>query len=289
MAENIVPIPLPHQEREQVLSPAHFLHALSERGWTVTHRRPTYTDPEVFRQQWLVCPNGASYPERTFYRAFGSTYFRKLLRYALSHVPCTRDVLEQVCPQQSVFSSSLTFLQDQEWFHFRGRWLEQGPYQAQISNIGRTLEWYVAEWFRLTFSASHLASVHHGVQLAELPLPGDLDVIALLNDELLVMVECKSASEVDEAHCILFLQRVQAFHPDIAILLIDTPAAFAQARIAAFNRALKHLGYSALVGGKGLYWGPMSTYVVNVETSLAVSLRDVLRFHQQRAVSHTPI
>ena len=212
MTENIVPIPIPHQDREQILSPDRFLHALSERGWTVTHRCPAYTDPEVFRQQWLVCPNDARYPERAFYQLFGSTAFRKLLRYALSHVPCTRDVLEQICPQQSFLTSSLTFLQDQGWFHVNGYRIERGPYQAHISNIGRTLEWYVAEWFRLTLSISRLAEVHHGVQLAELPLPGDLDVVALLNDGLLVMVECKSSSEVDEAHCMHFLRRVQAFH-----------------------------------------------------------------------------
>lgn len=277
MVQENVPIPLPHELREQIVSPTIFEQQMTERGWTVTYVRKVYTDPEVFRQQWLVCPNGVGYPERTFYRAFGSTPFRKLFRYALSHVPCTRETLEQVCPQQALLASYLTFLQDQGWFSSHGHWFHRGSYQAQISNIGRTLEWYVAEWFRLTYSLSRLVSVYHGVQLAELPLPGDLDVVAILGDQLLTVVECKSASDVDEAHFSLFLQRVQALHPDIAILLIDTPAPFPPERIAAFNAALRHLGHTSLIGSRGFYRGVYGIHVVNVEHSIATSLNDVLR------------
>jgi hypothetical protein len=286
MVENGVPIPLLHEQREEVISPAIFEQEMAARGWTVTHVRKIYTDPEVFRQQWLVCPNGARYPERTFYRAFGSTPFRKLFRYALSHVPCSRETLEQICPQQTLITSSLTFLQNQEWFHWRGHWFHRGPYQAQILNIGRTLEWYVAEWFRLTQSSSRLVPVRHGVQLAELPVPGDLDVVAILDDHLLVIVECKSASDVDEAHFALFLQRVHAFHPDIAILLIDTPMSFSFERIMAFNAALSRLGQPPLAGNRGFYRGAKEIYVVNVEYSIATSLQDVLRYYQWHTQLH---
>lgn len=184
--QNNMSIPLPHEQRDSILSPVAFEHLLAERGWTITHVRQPYTDVEVFRQQWLVCPNGVSYPEGTFYRLFGSTPFRKLLRYALSHVPCTRDMLEQLGLQESVLTSFLTFLQDQGWLYINGRWFERGFYQTHITNIGKTLEWYVAEWFRLTMSTSRLAQVRHGVHLAELSIPGDLDVVAFLNAGLLV-------------------------------------------------------------------------------------------------------
>lgn len=277
MVQKGVPILLPHEQREQVVSPATFERQMAERGWTITHVRKVYTDPEVFRQQWLICPNGTGYPEHTFYRAFGSTPFRKLFRYALSHVPCTREMLEQLCPQQAPFASYLTFLQDQEWFSSHGPWLHRGSYQAHITNIGRTLEWYVAQWFRLTYSLSRLVPVYHGVHVAESPLPGDLDVVAILGDHLLTVVECKSASDVDEAHFSLFLQRVQALRPDIAILLIDTPASFPPERIAAFNAALHHLGLPSLTGKRGFYKGIYKIYIVNVEHSIATSLNDVLR------------
>jgi hypothetical protein len=285
MAQNSISLPVPHEQREQVLPPTAFERQMAERGWTVTHMRKACTDPEVFRQQWLVCPNGARYPERTFYRSFGSTPFRKLFRYALSHVPCTRDLLEQICPQEVLLTSSLTFLQDQEWFHFQGRWFHRGAYQANISNIGRTLEWYVAEWFRLTCSITRLVQVRHGVQLAELPLPGDLDVVALLENDLLVVIECKSRSDVDQAHFSFFLQRVEALHPDIAILLIDTPTPFSLERINTFNAALGHLGRTSLIGNRGFYRGAKGIYVVNVEHNIATSLQDVLRYHHRRMQS----
>ncbi len=148
-------------------------------------------------------------------------------------------------------------------------------------NIGRTLEWYVAEWFRLTYSIAHLVPVRHGVELAELPLPGDLDVVAFL-DESVVVVECKSSSEVDEGQVIRFLQRVQAFRPTLAILLIDTSGPFSQERIMTCNAALATVGYGPLTGNRGLYRGAMNIYIINVEHSIEISLRDVLSFHQIR-------
>ena len=278
--QNSVSIPLPHEQRDSILSLTPFEHLLAHQGWTLTHVRKPYTDPEVFRQQWLICLNGVSYPERTFYRLFGSTPFRKLFRYALSHVPCTRDTLEQLGLQEALLTSFLTFLQDQGWLHVNGCWFERGSYQRHIPNIGKTLEWYVAEWFRLTMSTSRLTQVRHGVQLAELPIPGDLDVVAFLNTGPLVIVECKSRSDVDEAHFSLFLQRVQSFHPDFALLLIDTSTPFAQIRIDTFNHALHYLGYPSLIGRGGFYRGPNNIFIVNVGTSIAVSLNDVLNYYQ---------
>lgn len=285
MAEKRIPLPVPHEQREQILPPGAFEQQMARRGWTVTQVRQAYMDPDVFRQQWLVCPHGARYPERSFYRFFGSTPTRKLFRYALAHVPCTRDALEKICPHEPLLTSSLTFLQDQEWFHIQDRRVERGAYQAHISNIGRTLEWYVAEWFRLTCSITRLVSVRHGVQFAEMPLPGDLDVVAILENDLLVVVECKSSNNVDQAHFSLFLQRVKALHPDIAILLIDTSAPFSPERIRAFNAALGHLGQTALIGNGGFYLGTQGIYVVTVEHSIATSLQDVLRYHHWRMQS----
>ena len=284
MEQNVIPVPLPHEQREQIastLTPV-FYFQIAQHGFTVVQTRKVYTYPDVFRQQWLVCPNGAQYSGHTFYRLFGTTSFRKLLRYLLSHSPCSPEILIQVCPDYTLLTSYLTFLLNQGWFHGNSSWLERGIYQDHILNIGRTLEWYVAEWFRLTYSISHLVSVRHGVELAELPLPGDLDVVAFLDEGLVVMVECKSSSEVDEGQFGRFLQRVQAFHPALAVLLIDTATSFSQERISVFNKALRTLRLAPLVGKKGFYRGIMNTYVVNVEHSIEISLRDVLSYYQWR-------
>ena len=204
------------------------------------------------------------------------------MRYLLSHAPCSRETLIQVCPDYALLTSYLTFLLNQGWFHGNGSWLERGTYQDHILNIGRTLEWYVAEWFRLTYSIAHVVHVRHGVELAELPLPGDLDVVACLDNDQIVMVECKSSSEVDEGQVMRFVQRVQAFHPILAILLIDTPSTFSQERILTYNNAFAAFGYAPLTGNRGFYRGTMNMYIVNVEHSIAISLIDVLRFHLWR-------
>jgi len=273
-------IPVPHEQREQITSPLAFKYRMAEHGFTVMQTSKVYTDPAVFRQQWLVCPNGTSYPDHAFYRLFGSTHFRKLLRYILPRLPCLRTTLEDICPRNDLLTIYLTFLLDQGWLYQSGRCLERGGYQMHILNIGKTLEWYVAEWFRLTYTISHLVPVRHGVHLAELPLPGDLDVVACLDENRIVMVECKSSNDVDEAHCLRFLQRVEAFHPTLAILLIDTAAPFSAERIATFNATFRALGYPLLRGARGFYRGALDVYIVNVEHSIEISLRDVLQFHQ---------
>ena len=286
MEQKRLAIPLPHEEREwmaSTLTPAFDAH-MRMHGFTTLRMRNVYTDPDVFRQQWVVCPNGVSYPGHIFYHLFDTISFRKLLRYLLSRTPCTREPLEQLVPHDSLLTSYLSFLLDQEWFHRDGRWYEQGPYQGHISNIGRTLEWYVAEWFRLTYSINTVVPVRHGVEVARLPLAGDLDVVAFL-DDLVILVECKSYSEVEQAHFSRFLQRVHAFRPTLAIMLIDTPSPFAHERLALFNAALQPLSYAPLRGSRGFYWGALNSYVVNVEHSIETSLFDVLRFHQWRARS----
>lgn len=273
------PIALPHEQREQVLMTPDFEQHMALHGCTTRRTGRICTDLDVFRQQWLVCPNGASYSGHTFFRFFGSTPFRKCLRTMLISTACTREGLMHFFPSETLLSSSLTFLVDQQWFHLEGNQYMRGPYQAHITNIGRTVEWYVAEWFRFTYSHTHLVAVRHGVEVAELPIPGDLDVVAFLDEGVIVLIECKSSSDVDEAHFSRFLQRTQTFRPTLAILLIDTQAPFAHARLAAFNAALHAHGYGSLHGTRGMYRGAMNSYVVNVEHSIALSLRDIMNLH----------
>lgn len=93
-------------------------------------------------------------------------------------------------------------------------------------------------------------------------------------------------SDVDEAHFALFLQRVHVFHPDIAILLSDTPMSFPFERITVFNAALSRLRQPPLAGNRGFYRGAKGIYVVNIEHSIAISLQDVLRYYQWRTQFH---
>ncbi len=268
------------REQAQVLSPFAFRSRIAAHGFTVVRTSSVYTDREVLRQQWLVTPDGTQYNGHSFYRLFGTTSFRKFLRYVLSHTPFLCGRLESYDALSSTRTAHLTFLRDQGWLTRTSFGFERGQYQAHISNIGRTLEWYVAEWFRLTYSIEHLVPVRHGVYLAELPIPGDLDVVACLDEERIVMVECKSGTDADAGHFLRFLLRVQAFRPTLAILLMDIQGPFSPERIATFNTALQTLAYPPLRGERGFYRGPMNVYFVNVEYSIATSLNDVLTFHR---------
>jgi hypothetical protein len=106
MKQECSPVPVPHYLREQLISSDDFLPRLRERGWSVAAVRPVYTDPEVIRQPWLVCPTGTCYSERTFYHLFGMMRFRKLLRTALLRTPCPTSVFtycrgrESPCPSR---------------------------------------------------------------------------------------------------------------------------------------------------------------------------------------------
>src|SRR5450755_117715 len=101
MNQTFPPIPVPHQLRESAIAGDGFVQHMRARGWSVADVRPTSTDPEVIRQPWLVCPNGARYSDRAFYHLFGITRFRKLLRTALLRTPCTTPTFAALCPDAS--------------------------------------------------------------------------------------------------------------------------------------------------------------------------------------------
>ena len=58
MKQKRIAIPPPHEEREWVastLTPA-FNARMRRHGFTTLRTRSIYTDPDVFRQQWVMCP-----------------------------------------------------------------------------------------------------------------------------------------------------------------------------------------------------------------------------------------
>src|SRR5690348_2948696 len=121
MNQKFSPIPVPHQLRESVIAGEGFVRRMRERGWSVAETRPIYTDTEVIRQPWLVCPNGTHYSDRTFYHLFGNTRFRKVLRTVLSRALCATSTFTALCPNASELNSYLTYLQDQEFLFNEGK------------------------------------------------------------------------------------------------------------------------------------------------------------------------
>jgi hypothetical protein len=287
MNQTFSPIPVPHQLRESVIAGDGFVQHMRARGWSVADVRPIYTDPEVIRQSWLVCPNGARYSDRAFYHLFGITRFRKLLRVALLRTPCTTSTFAALCPDASELHTYLTFLQDQELLHNEGNVWSRGKRLFQIADIGHTLEWYVAEWFRLTqtYRSRHLIPVRHGVTFHRSLNVGDIDVVALLDSSWTVTLECKSSSKISTNELALFLKRATLLQPAIAVLLIDTPTLSLDGHIRRLNALLAKNGEELLIpvaSVEGLYWGAKHMCVTCVSQSLPSALEAVLQVIEQQ-------
>jgi hypothetical protein len=278
-------IPVQYQQREAVIAGDGFVKHMRERGLSVAESRPIYTDPAVIRQPWLICPNGAVYGELAFYRLFSLNTFRKLLRYTLIHTPCPTPSLISLCPDTTTCDQYLTFLQDQELLVKEHEMWKRGVRLFMVKDIGHSLEWYTAEWFRRTCSIHHLIPVRHGVTCYRGFESGDLDVVALL-DHTTITVECKSAPHISTQELSSFLQRAKIFWPAIAILLIDTPNLSLDGLVNRLNALLSVQAPSSLVqavpSAPGIYWGAQHLCVTSVPESLDASLTNLLQVIESR-------
>jgi hypothetical protein len=271
-------IPVPYELREYVVNTSAFQEQLADLGWQLHCARSPYQDPQVFRQPWLVCPTGAVYPERHLYKFLLQTSCRKSLASLLSRLPCRRSRLYEQCSADLLNGKFFSFLLDEQWFSWEGDWLVRGPMQADIQDLGHTLEWLVAEWLRLTLTLcrQRLIQVRHGVYLANCPVPGDVDVLACLDGGLL-LVECKSCTKVEDIHLDRFIERALLIRPLAAILLIDTIPPLSRERVEQCRHALRRRQAAPLQGGGSLYWTADRIYLTNTSENLGSTLELVLK------------
>src|SRR5450755_625256 len=180
----------------------------------------------------------------------------------------------------------LTFLQDQELLHNEGTVWSRGKRLFHVSDIGHTLEWYVAEWFRLTETcrSHHVIPVRHGVTFHRSLDVGDIDVVALLDSSWTVTLECKSSSHITANELALFLKRATLLQPAIAVLVIDTPTLSPDGHIRRLNALLAKNGEEPLLpvaSAEGMYWGAKHMCVTCVSQSLPSALEAVLQVIEQ--------
>jgi len=271
---------------------------LRRQGWHLITCKPLYTDPEVIAIRQTESPRNIATGDRAFHEFLGDTIIRKLLRAILAR-PRTRQELLQISSNEQGLDQVVAILEQDGLITRESEIWEKGPECLAIDNIGPTLEWYVAEWFRSQLQVP----ARHGVLLEEVAEWGDLDVVAFVND-IRVMVECKSArpGDISEDELRYFLQRAATFNPEIAVLLIDTESpisrpieilnaiyldlAWKDARLS--NPSLQDNAQLAAPkiepqpDSKGLYWGARNIYVTNVRRSIDASLSAVLRLYHAR-------
>ncbi|QBD82268.1 hypothetical protein EPA93_42340 [Ktedonosporobacter rubrisoli] len=265
--------------REQAAQQDDFEIMLRRQGWQLIRHKPVHTDPKVIRIYQQDLSNGAQSHEATFYEAFGDSTFRKLLRHIFFHKRCGHEELSRICGSETKLNKYLSFMtkhglilqEDDGWL--------KSPRYKDIDNIGPTLEWYVAEWFRTWLQVP----ARHSVAIKDVADGGDLDVVAFV-DSIRVMVECKSGSpnQISETDIKLFLRRAADFNPEIAVLLIDTESRIDQ-QIEMLNRFRS--GSDPLTpqdNRHSLYWGARHIYAINTRMSIADSLSAVLRLYYSK-------
>jgi hypothetical protein len=200
-----------------------FDQLMLQHGWAIDtfSYDPVEGNPEVIGQIWDIgVPSyGSRSAPDSFFSHFGNTSFRKLLRFLFDKRQSTYEELKKICSNERILGQHLAFMltkkvaeQDEHAWRVSSRY-------THIRDIGKTLEWYVAEWFHL-----HLqAPARYGVKLKGMPKGGDLDVVAFVGGKR-IFIECKSRriENIDDEELHLFLQRAAHFRPAIALLLVDT-------------------------------------------------------------------
>jgi hypothetical protein len=262
----------------------------------MTHCKPIYTDSRVIAirkpRHLLSLERGPA----AWHSLIGENTTRKLLR-ALLNKARTMDELLSICGDENKLRWYLALLEDGGIVARSGEAWTRGPEVQGIDNIGPTLEWYVAEWFR---SELH-APARHGVAIKEVPRGGDLDVVAFVSD-VRVFVECKTAkpSAISQNELRQFLQRAADFNPEIAVVLVDTESSVQPvadgindifADLARKETALRNprqgqagdITKGATISeqpeARGLYWGRRNIYTTRVRDGVDAALSAVLRLY----------
>jgi len=169
---------------------------LKRQGWHLLGCKPLYNDPDVIKQRWIESPDtGNRYGPEAFFDRLGENTFRKILSFIFSG-PRTKEELEQRYGGKKL-NGYLDFLKEQEIAVYEGGLWRKAPRYTHVQDMSRTLEWYVAEWFRHVLKAP----ARHSVHIEGIGDGGDLDDVAFV-DGARMMVECKSGdpANITEAH-----------------------------------------------------------------------------------------
>lgn len=267
------------RQREREALQDSFDLMLRRQGWYLIRHRQVYTDPRVIRLAPEDTTVAGEDQPATLYEAFGETTFRKLLRHIFFHQQGDLSELRSICSGEQKLARYLGFMRRYRMIEIEGENWRKSPVYKAVNNIGPTLEWYIAEWFRSWLQVP----ARHGVTIKGVADGGDLDVVAFV-DGIRVMVECKSGSptQISETDVKLFFRRAADFNPEIAVLLIDTESRIDQ-QIDMFNR-LRSGGdpLKPQDAGKNLYWGARHIYVTNTRNGIGESLSAILRLYYSK-------
>ena len=157
--------------------------------------------------------------------------------------------------------------------------LSLGP----IKNFGETLEWFVAEIFKVEFAAEAI----WGIRFKRPGVGGDYDLIAKIDGSILYM-EIKSSppKQIYQKEISAFMDRVSDLSPEISIFFTDTELRMKDKIVPMFDEELKKRHNSPLKVTrmeKELFqiWDRM--FIINAKDSIAANIEKVLSWYFRRS------
>jgi hypothetical protein len=157
--------------------------------------------------------------------------------------------------------------------------LSLGP----IKSFGETLEWFVAEIFKVEFAAEAI----WGIRFKRPRIGGDYDLIAKVDGSILYM-EIKSSppKQIYQKEISAFLDRVSDLSPEISIFFTDTELRMKDKIVPMFDEELKKRHNSPLKVTrieKELFqiWDRM--FIINAKDSIAANIEKVLSWYFRRS------
>jgi hypothetical protein len=210
-------------DSKTILEDDGFEHLMQLQGWTRNEfdYEPIWGNHNVIGQigesSVTSCESRTS-PSAFFFH-FEDTTFRKLLRYIFFHRKASQDALLKICSNVTILHRHVSYMLEMDIVVQNNDLWEVAPSHEHIPDLGKTLEWYVTEWFYINLQVP----TRYGVHIKGLVKGGDLDVVAFPAAKP-VMVECKTSrpDAIGDEELHLFLQRTAYFKPLKALLLVDT-------------------------------------------------------------------
>lgn len=153
---------------------------------------------------------------------------------------------------------------------------------GSIKSFGETLEWFVAEIFKVEFAAEAI----WGIKFKRPRVGGDYDLIAKVDGSILYM-EIKSSppKQIYQKEISAFLDRVSDLSPEISIFFTDTELRMKDKIVPMFDEELKKMHNSPLKVTrieKELFqiWDRM--FIINAKDSIAANIEKVLSWYFRR-------
>jgi hypothetical protein len=154
---------------------------------------------------------------------------------------------------------------------------------GHIKSFGETLEWFVAEIFKVEFAAEAI----WGIRFKRPRVGGDYDLIAKVDGSILHM-EIKSSppKQIYQKEISAFLDRVFDLSPEISIFFTDTELRMKDKIVPMFDEELKKKYNSPLKVTrieKELFqiWDKM--FIINAKDSIAANIEKVLSWYFRRS------